>query len=141
MVELWREVFDYQEAHNEPVGRFQRKMAFQPELFFVAERDSKVVATVMGGYDGVRGWIYAVAVMPGYRGQGIARALITKVEAELVALGCPKINLFVRPDNLVMATYYEDLGYRAEAGIAMSKLPGQPPTGRRRRTRRTPPKT
>lgn len=137
VVELWKEVFDYPEAHNEPIGRFRRKMTFQPELFLVAESTQRVVATVMGGYDGVRGWLYAVAVAPEFRNQGIAKTMIGQVEGLLVSLGCPKINLFVRPDNLSMATYYEELGYRAEAGIAMSKLPGFPPVGRRRRTRRS----
>ena len=46
-------------------------MAVQAELFFVAEMDGVVVGTVMGGYDGHRGWIYSLAVWPEFRRRGI----------------------------------------------------------------------
>ena len=119
---LWTEVLAYPEPHNEPTGRFRRKMAFQPELFYVAEAENAICGTAMGGYDGVRGWIYAIAVHPSRRGGGVGAALLQRVEQELIALDCPKINLYVRPENLGMADFYARFGYAAEAGVAMSQV-------------------
>lgn len=128
VVELWTRVLAYPEPHNEPVGRFRRKIVLDDGLFFVAEgRDAgaaadRIVGTAVGGYDGVRGWIYALVVDPPFRGAGVASALMTSVENELISRGCPKINLYVRPDNLGMAEFYSKFGYTAEAGVAMSKV-------------------
>ena len=40
----------------------------------------------MAGYDGHRGWIYAVAVLPAYRKQGIGSQLLAFAEQELINL-------------------------------------------------------
>jgi GNAT superfamily N-acetyltransferase len=52
-----------------------------------------VVGTVMGGYDGHRGWIYSLAVDPTHRRQNVGTTLVQRVEHALEELGCPKINL------------------------------------------------
>ena len=45
----------------------RRKSAVQPELFWVGLHEGRIVATVMAGYDGHRGWIYHLAVAPEHR--------------------------------------------------------------------------
>jgi ribosomal protein S18 acetylase RimI-like enzyme len=90
-------------------------------LLFVAEVDREVVGTVMGGYDGHRGWIYSVAVAPGCQRQGIGAALIRHLEAALVARGCLKINLQVRATNALVIAFYRKLGYEIEERVSMGK--------------------
>ena len=83
----------------------------QRELFLVGAVDGAVVATVMGGYDGHRGWINYLAVDPPRRRAGLGRALMAEVESRLRALGCPKINLQVRRANVEVAAFYAALGF------------------------------
>ena len=59
---LWTGVFPDTRAWNQPQAYIRRKLAAQPELFLVGARGGRVVATVLVGYDGVRGWIYHLAV-------------------------------------------------------------------------------
>jgi len=122
VIDLWTRVFGYGTAHNDPALVIERKMARQPELFFVAVIDQKVVGTVMGGYDGHRGWIYAMAVSPEVRGVGIASALLGHLETALRALGCLKINLQVREDNAGVVEFYRKQGYVVEPRISMGKV-------------------
>ncbi|SIT77580.1 GNAT family acetyltransferase [Microbacterium sp. RU33B] len=96
---------------NDPHRDIERKLAVQPELFLVAEADGGVVGSVMAGYDGHRGWLYYLAADPDHRGRGIGRALVAEAEARLLALGCPKVQLMVRPDNAAARGFYEALGY------------------------------
>lgn len=119
---LWRTVFPVEPPHNEPTQAIQRKLAVQPDLFFVAEVNSAIVGSIMAGYDGHRGWLYAVAVSPEYRRQGIGAALIRHVEAVLLALGCPKINLQVRSSNAGVVIFYQKLGYEVEDRISLGKV-------------------
>ena len=118
---LWREVFPGSPAWNHPETDIQRKLAVQRELFLVAVLDSEIVGTVMGGYDGHRGWVYYVAVSPKHRRHGIGTALMTGVEEGLARIGCPKINLQVRASNDPVVSFYEQLGYRVEERVSMGK--------------------
>ena len=122
VIELWSEVFGYQAAHNDPELAIEKKVGVEDGLFFVAEDSSKrVVGTVMGGYDGHRGWIYSLAVAPGVRRGGIGSAMVAHVEAVLAEMGCPKINLQIVTDNAAVASFYEKLGYSIEPRISMGK--------------------
>ncbi|WP_375384955.1 GNAT family acetyltransferase [uncultured Microbacterium sp.] len=96
---------------NNPHLDIQRKLTVQPELFLVAVDGEDVVGSIMGGYDGHRGWIYYLASAPERRGQGIARDLVAAVEELLLELGCPKVQLMVRPDNEHVLGFYDRLGY------------------------------
>jgi ribosomal protein S18 acetylase RimI-like enzyme len=96
---------------NNPHLDIQRKMTVQPELFLVAEEGHDVVGTVMAGYDGHRGWLYYLASDPHHRGKGIGRALVAAAEDALLELGCPKVQLMVRPGNKDVLGFYDSLGY------------------------------
>ena len=92
-------------------NEIQKKMKRDPDLFLVAEQDSKIIGTVLGGYDGRRGLIYHLAVATSHRGQGIGSLLLNEVEARLRAKGCLKCYLMVTPDNEEAMRYYERHGW------------------------------
>ncbi len=118
---LWDAVSRSDAPHNDPALAIRNKLAVGRDLFLVAECDGAVVGTVMGGYDGHRGWVYAVAVSPGYRRRGIATALIRRLEGELAERGCLKVNLQVRGSNGEAVSLYEKLGFRVEDRVSMGK--------------------
>jgi ribosomal protein S18 acetylase RimI-like enzyme len=96
---------------NDPYRDIARKLTVQRELFLVAEDAGEVVGSVMAGYDGHRGWLYYLAAAPSHRGQGIGRALVERAEALLLELGCPKVQIMVRPENGIVRSFYDDLGF------------------------------
>lgn len=106
---------------NDPHKDIARKMAVSPELFLVAEVDGRIAGTVMGGYEGHRGWINYLAVAPDFQRQGIGVALMQEIEAKLLALGCPKINLQVRTNNRAVIQFYGQIGYHIDDVISLGK--------------------
>lgn len=112
VVALWEEC-GLTRPWNDPRADIARKLRVQPELFRVAvdETTREVVGSVMAGYDGHRGWMYYLATAPTHRGRGIASALMREVEALLLELGCPKVQLMVRGDNEQALGFYDRLGY------------------------------
>jgi ribosomal protein S18 acetylase RimI-like enzyme len=96
---------------NNPYQDISRKLSVQPELFLVAVDDRVIVGSVMAGYDGHRGWLYYLASAPDRRGHGIGRLLVEAAEELLLAMGCPKVQLMVRPDNNAAQGFYRELGY------------------------------
>jgi ribosomal protein S18 acetylase RimI-like enzyme len=121
VIQLWETVFGYETAHNTPSLAIDKKLAVHDGLFFVALADGSVCGTVMAGYDGHRGWLYAVAVHPLHRKQGLGAALVRFAEQALVARGCMKINLQIVSGNDAVAGFYESLGYAVERRISMGK--------------------
>ncbi|WP_106813594.1 GNAT family acetyltransferase [Microbacterium timonense] len=110
VVSLWQAV-GLTRPWNNPYQDIRRKLSVQPELFLVAVADGAVVGSVMAGYDGHRGWLYYLASDPQRRGQGIGRRLVHEAEERLLAMGCPKVQLMVRPDNGIARGFYDELGY------------------------------
>ena len=83
--------------------------------------DGRVIGTVMGGYDGHRGWVYSLAVDEAKRHTGIGSALMDKIEQALKSLGCLKVNLQVVGSNSGVVEFYEKLGFSVEDRISMGK--------------------
>lgn len=119
---LWREVFPDDPPWNEPSLLMEQKRAVQRELFFVAMINGALAGTAMGGYDGHRGWVYAVAVRPDLRRRGIGARLMSSLESALAEMGCPKVNLQVRAGNEAVVAFYRRLGYKVEERVSLGKL-------------------
>ena len=120
VVELWREC-GLVVAWNDPDSDIRRKLRVQREMFLVGLFGSRLVATVMAGYEGHRGWINYLAVKPEFQKQGLGRRLMEEAEARLIAAGCPKINLQVRESNAAAIAFYERIGYSADDVVSMGK--------------------
>lgn len=119
---LWREVFPDDPPWNDPALVMAKKRDVQPDLFLVATENGALAGTAMGGYDGHRGWIYAVAVRPDLRRRGLGARLMARLESALSDRGCPKVNLQVRAGNEGVVAFYERLGYRVEQRVSLGKL-------------------
>lgn len=120
IINLW-ELCGLTRPWNNPEIDIFRKAEQQDGLFLIATRDDKLVATLMGGYDGHRGWISYLAVHPQYQRQGIATALVQQLEKRLIAKGCPKVQLLIRKDNLDIQSFYDELGYEEVDAICLGK--------------------
>ncbi|GLJ78608.1 GNAT family acetyltransferase [Microbacterium imperiale] len=116
VVALWHET-GLTRPWNDPRADIRRKLTVQPELFLVAVDEpadgtaARIVGTVMAGYDGHRGWLYYLASAPTHRERGVGRKLVAEAERLLEAMGCPKVQVMVRPENDVVRGFYTELGY------------------------------
>jgi ribosomal protein S18 acetylase RimI-like enzyme len=106
---------------NDPRKDIRRKLSVQPDLFLVGVIDGRVVATVMAGYEGHRGWLNYLAVDPPFQRKGLARDLVTSAEEMLRRSGCPKVNLQVRTTNQTALEFYRRIGYTVDDAVSMGK--------------------
>jgi len=120
VVELWHKC-NLLRPWNNAKSDMERKLKVNPELFLVGFINNTVVATVVGGYEGHRGWINYLAVAPFYQKNGFGKQIVEAVERKIRALGCPKINIQIRTSNKVAVEFYESVGYKIEKRISMGK--------------------
>jgi len=106
---------------NNPRRDIERKVEVDRDLLLVGIINGKVVATVMGGYEGHRGWINYLAVDPEHRNNGYGRLIMREVEKRIRARGCPKINLQVRATNDGVIKFYQSLGYSDDKVLGFGK--------------------
>ena len=99
----------------------EKKLERDPDLFLVGVVDDRIVAAVMGSYDGRRGWVNHLAVDPDRHGQGLGAMLLGELECRLQAKGCIKLNLLIEPDNACVEGFYRRLGYAKDPLLFMEK--------------------
>ncbi|WP_018323390.1 GNAT family acetyltransferase [Bradyrhizobium sp. WSM2793] len=80
-----------------------------------------IVATVMVGHDGHRGWVYYVAVDPDGRKRGHGRVIMAAAEDWLRAAGISKLQLLVRRENAQANAFYGSLGFELSTSVMFQK--------------------
>jgi ribosomal protein S18 acetylase RimI-like enzyme len=120
LVALWK-MCELTVSWNNPRKDISRKLQVQPELFLLGFLDSRLIASVMGGYEGHRGWINYLAVHPDFQEKGYGQEIMNSVETRLREMGCPKINLQIRRGNDRIASFYQKLGFTYDHVVSMGK--------------------
>jgi ribosomal protein S18 acetylase RimI-like enzyme len=112
VLEIWRNAGPgiHMRRSDQP-EEIARKISRDPDLFLLAEQDGVIIGTVLGGFDGRRGMMYHLAVVPEKRQIGIGAALMEELEKRLKAKGCVKYYLLVTRDNEEAMRFYEQRGW------------------------------
>jgi hypothetical protein len=124
-VALW-EICGLTRPWNDPRADAGLALAGETSTILGVHGDGRLVATVMVGSDGHRGWVYYLAVDPARRGQRLGEAMMRAAEAWVRARGMPKLQLMVRDDNLDVVRFYQAIGYEIEDRVILSKRLIQP---------------
>lgn len=96
---------------SDTAGEIAKKLERDPDLFLLAEREGKIIGTVLGGFDGRRGMVYHLAVEEGWRKQGVGEILMQELERRLRQKGCIRCYLLVTRENDNAIRFYEKRGW------------------------------
>jgi ribosomal protein S18 acetylase RimI-like enzyme len=110
---------------SDKLTEIEKLIHFSPGLFFVGEINHQIIGTAMGGFDGRRGLIYHLAVLPEFQKHHIGSKLLQKVEEELIKKGCIKVYLFITPENIDLTDFYNKHGYQRMDVIPLTKYLGE----------------
>lgn len=124
LIDLRKTAFPDDPPHNEPSKVIDAKLKVDDQIY-VVEDNASIIGACIAGYDGHRGWLYAVAVSPEHRRNGIGEQLISAAEKGLEELGCIKVNLQIRSTNSAVRAFYDSIGYATEERISMGKKLGK----------------
>lgn len=128
VVELWQRCGSTR-AWNDPAGDIALARREANATVLLGRNGGALVASVLVGHDGHRGWVYYVTVDPDHRLKGYGRAIMTAAEEWLRARGIAKLQLMVRGDNAKVHAFYESLGYYDQRRVTFARwLDGREPT-------------
>ena len=120
VLSLWRSVpgigLDNDCDSRRGIARYLRR---NPGLSFVASVGGTIVAAVLSGHDGRRGYLHHLAVMPAYRRQGLGKALVSRCLRSLGKQRIPKCNIFLLRDNASGRSFWEHNGWNLRRDLSV----------------------
>ena len=114
---------------NDPAADIALARKGSNATVLIGRDNGAIVATVLVGHDGHRGWVYYLAVDPDRRHKGYGRVMMDAAENWLRERSIEKLQLLVRADNSHVKDFYQSLGYAMQERIVYAKwLDGREPT-------------
>ncbi|SDF58231.1 GNAT family N-acetyltransferase [Marvinbryantia formatexigens] len=92
----------------EGVARFLKR---NPGCSVVAERDGRIIGSILCGHDGRRGCLYHVCVHPDFRKQGIGKAMVVFAMEALKKEKINKVSLIAFTRNDIGNTFWKEIGW------------------------------
>jgi ribosomal protein S18 acetylase RimI-like enzyme len=128
VINLWKRAGLVREW-NDPAGDIALARKDSNSTILLGRHDGALVASLLVGHDGHRGWVYYVSVDPDHRFKDYGRQIMTAAEDWLRARGVMKLQLMVRDDNARVHAFYQALGYYDQKRVTFAKwLDGRDPT-------------
>ena len=118
VLELWRKAgigvgsSDTKEEIAMILGR-------NPSLFLIGKEEDKIVAVVIGAFDGRRGYVHHLAVDPKYQNRGYGKAIIDELMRRFRSKKVHKIHLFIEKNNKKVVDFYLKQGWEVRDDLIM----------------------
>ena len=120
IIKIWEEC-NLTRPWNNPSDDIKNAILNPTSTILLMCDESRIIGTVMVGYDGHRGWIYYLAVAKEFQKMGFGKTLVFEAEKWLKANNVPKVNLMIRTTNVSVKEFYEACDYTQSDVIAMEK--------------------
>ena len=110
VLDLWREADAVPSVSDDPAS-LGHLLDTSEDALLVAEAGGRLVGTIVAGWDGWRGHLYRLAVLPTERRRGIALRLVTEAERRLTAKGAVRISALVMSEHHPAVALWHAAGY------------------------------
>ncbi|MHA1728992.1 MAG: GNAT family N-acetyltransferase [Promethearchaeota archaeon] len=129
---LWQEV-GFTLSFSDRIDELKKMLRHNPDLCLISEKSDliknkkkiQIVGTVIGGFDGRRGWIHHLSVLPLFQGRGLGKILMEELTNRFKQKGIVKLKLEILRENKMyekIIGFYNKLGWDLRSDLAtMSK--------------------
>ena len=107
---LWRESDAVPSVSDDPAS-LARLLDTSEDALLVAEDGGRLVGTIVAGWDGWRGNLYRLAVLPTERRRGIALRLVAEAEQRLTRKGAVRLSALVVSEHDPAVALWLAAGY------------------------------
>jgi len=111
LLSLWEDAAENDSRPIDTAEKLEAVLRRDRDSCILAEQDSRIVGSIIAGWDGWRAHLYRLAVHPDVRRQGIGSLLLTEAETRLRALGAARIDAMVLKGNDLGQTIWRAAGY------------------------------
>ena len=123
VVELWRKA-GIEMVSSDMIDEVTRVLNRNPDLFLIGKAQEKVIAVVIGAFDGRRGYVHHLAVDPDYQKMGFGKTVMGGLIEQFRKMNIHKVHLFIEKSNRAVVEFYKNIGWDVrEDLIMMSYVP------------------
>ncbi|TES94995.1 MAG: GNAT family N-acetyltransferase [Promethearchaeota archaeon] len=123
VVELWRKA-GVEVVSSDTIDEVTRVLNRNPDLFLIGKVQEKIIAVVIGAFDGRRGYVHHLAVDPDYQKVGLGKTIMEALIEQFRTKNIQKVHLFIEKSNKSVIEFYTNLGWDVrEDLIMMSYIP------------------
>jgi ribosomal protein S18 acetylase RimI-like enzyme len=118
VIDLWRKagISIGSSDSEEEVGRMLKR---NPNLLLIGKLNERVIAVVMGGFDGRRGYVHHLAVDPIHQKKGYGKRIMDELINNFRRIGVHKIHLFIERENQDIVNFYKNLDWQIRDDLIM----------------------
>jgi len=109
VLRLWREAEVTPPGPTDSLEGLTRLIHDPAGILLVAIVEGRIVGSLIGGWDGWRGNIYRLAVIPAYRRRGVGGQLVAEVCNSLFAKGAERISALVEHEHGWATDFWDSL--------------------------------
>jgi ribosomal protein S18 acetylase RimI-like enzyme len=113
---LWRAADAVPGVSDDPAS-VDRLLEASADALLVAEAEGRMVGTIIAGWDGWRGNLYRLAVLPTARRRGIALRLVAEAERRLAGKGARRLSALVMSEHDPAVALWLAAGYRHDTRV------------------------
>ncbi|MHA1486892.1 MAG: GNAT family N-acetyltransferase, partial [Promethearchaeota archaeon] len=125
VVGLWRKV-GVEIVSSDTIDEVTRVLNRNPDLFLIGKLHEKVIAVVIGAFDGRRGYVHHLAVDPDYQKMGYGKTIMEALIEQFRTKNIQKVHLFIEKSNKSVIKFYSNLGWDMRVDlIMMSFVPNE----------------
>ncbi|MEJ2248376.1 MAG: GNAT family N-acetyltransferase [Candidatus Lokiarchaeota archaeon] len=118
VLKIWKET-SITITSSESKEEVERMLLRNPNLCLIGKLEDKIIAVVFGGFDGRRGYVHHLAVIPEYQGKGYGRKIMEELVKRFRDMKVHKLHLFVEKRNQDVINFYENLGWEVRNDLEM----------------------
>ena len=123
IIRIWRKV-GISVGSSDTKDELEKMFLRNPNLFLIGKVIEKVIAVVIGGFDGRRGYVHHLAVDPEYQKKRYGKMIMDELIERFRKIGAHKIHLFIEKYNQEVVNFYRNLGWEIRDDlIMMSYIP------------------
>ena len=118
VIQLWRNA-GISVGSSDSKDELEKMLIRNPDLFLIGKFKDRIIAVVMGGFDGRRGYVHHLAVDPGYQKKGYGKEIMRALNEIFRQKGIHKIHLFIERRNKEVIDFYNNLGWEIREDLTM----------------------
>jgi ribosomal protein S18 acetylase RimI-like enzyme len=113
ILELWR-LAGAVPTRTDEEGSIRSLVAHDPKAVLIAEDEGELLGSLIAAFDGWRGALFRLAVLPERRHLGIGRALVAAGERSLRERGAARINTYAVKAETAAIAFWNAIGYEKD---------------------------
>ena len=118
IIDLWKRS-GIEVSSSDTQDEIARILERNPDLFLIGTENEKVIAVVMGAFDGRRGYVHHLAIDPAYQKKKYGKMMMDELIEKFHIKKVHKVHLFIEKHNKEVIDFYKKLGWDIREDLIM----------------------